>query len=184
ELLKSNAKVHRAFRLMNKAMLLQQLHYGIDTRNWVVEKGAITGLEKADIPDLNDQSTWQKNPDGSLRVGSWRPFQIAFILINLHSMLDEKHPDRKMVDLIWFPTGGGKTEAYLGLSAYTIFLRKLKDKTDSGTSVLMRYTLRLLTAQQFQRAAALICACEKIREENKDELGTDRITIGLWVGEL
>jgi hypothetical protein len=184
ELLKSNAKVNRAFRLMNKAMLLQQLHYGIDTRNWIVEKGAITGLEKANIPDINNQSTWQKNPDGSLRVGSWRPFQIAFILINLHSMLDEKHPDRKMVDLIWFPTGGGKTEAYLGLSAYTIFLRKLKDKTDSGTSVLMRYTLRLLTAQQFQRAAALICACEKIREENREELGTDRITIGLWVGEL
>ena len=184
DLLKSNSKVNRAFRLMNKAMLLQQLHYGIDTRNWIVEKGAITGLEKAIIPDLNDQSTWQKNPDGSLRVGSWRPFQIAFILINLHSMLDEKHADRKMVDLIWFPTGGGKTEAYLGLSAYTIFLRKLKDKTDSGTSVLMRYTLRLLTAQQFQRAAALICACDKIREENKNELGTDRITIGLWVGEL
>jgi hypothetical protein len=184
ELLISNSKVNRAFRLMNRAMLLQQLHYGIDTRYWIIEKGVITGLEKATIPDLNDQSTWQKNPDGSLRVGSWRPFQIAFILINLHSMLDEKHPDRKMVDLIWFPTGGGKTEAYLGLSAYTIFLRKLKDKTDSGTSVLMRYTLRLLTAQQFQRAAALICACEKIREENRDELGVDRITIGLWVGEL
>jgi hypothetical protein len=184
DLLKNNSKVNRAFRLMNKAMLLQQLHYGIDTRNWIVEKGIITGLEKASIPDLNDQSTWQKNPDGSLRVGSWRPFQIAFILINLHSMMDERHPDRQMVDLIWFPTGGGKTEAYLGLSAYTIFLRKLKNKADSGTSVLMRYTLRLLTAQQFQRAAALICACEKIRAENKDELGTDRITIGLWVGEL
>lgn len=184
ELLVNNAKVNRAFRLMNKAMLLQQLHYGIDTRNWIIEKGKITGLEKTNIPDINNQSTWQKNPDGSLRVGSWRPFQIAFILINLHSMLDEKHPDRKMVDLIWFPTGGGKTEAYLGLTAYTIFLRKLKDKTNSGTSVLMRYTLRLLTAQQFQRAAALICACEKIREENKEELGTERITIGLWVGEL
>ena len=184
ELLKSNPKVNRAFKLMNRAMLLQQLHYGIEIRNWIVEKGNITGLEKAIIPDINDQTTWQKNSDGSLKVGSWRPFQIAFILINLHSMLDAKHPDRQMVDLIWFPTGGGKTEAYLGLSAFTIFLRKLKDKTDSGTSVLMRYTLRLLTAQQFQRAAALICACEKIREENKDELGDDRITIGLWVGEL
>ncbi len=184
DLLKSSKKVSRAFKLMNRAMLLQQLHYGIDTRNWIVEKGNIVGLDDVPIPNIKDQSTWHKNPDGSLKVGSWRPFQIAFILINLNSMLDAKHPDRQMVDLIWFPTGGGKTEAYLGLSAFTIFLKKLKDKTDSGTTVLMRYTLRLLTAQQFQRAAALICACEKIRDENKDELGTDRITIGLWVGEL
>lgn len=184
ELLKSNPKVNRSFRLMNRAMLLQQLHYGIDTRNWIVEKGSIVGLEKMQIPDIKDQSTWQKNTDGSLKVGSWRPFQIAFILINLNSMFDVNHPDRQTVDLIWFPTGGGKTEAYLGLSAFTIFLKKLKDNTDSGTSVLMRYTLRLLTAQQFQRAAALICACEKIRQENEEELGIDRITIGLWVGEL
>lgn len=184
ELLKSNPKVNRAFRLMNKAMLLQQIHYGIDTRYWIIENGNTKHIESVPIPNVNDQSTWQKNPDGSLRVGAWRPFQIAFILINLNSMLEVHHPDRQVVDLIWFPTGGGKTEAYLGLSAFTIFLRRLKDNTDSGTSVLMRYTLRLLTAQQFQRAAALICACEKIREENIDELGNDRITIGLWVGEL
>jgi hypothetical protein len=184
ELLKNDKKVIRAFKLMNRAMLLQQLHYGIDTRNWIVEKGNITGLEDTRIPDIKDQSTWPRNVDGSLKVGSWRPFQIAFILINLNSMLDAHHSDRQMVDLIWFPTGGGKTEAYLGLSAFTIFLKRLKDQTDFGTTVLMRYTLRLLTAQQFQRAAALICACEKIRDENKNELGTDRITIGLWVGEL
>jgi ATP-dependent helicase YprA (DUF1998 family) len=169
---------------MNRAMLLQQLHYGIDTRNWIVENGLIQGLQNVLIPDINDKSTWPKNPDGSLRVGSWRPFQIAFILINLNAMLDANHNDRKIVDLIWFPTGGGKTEAYLGLSGYTIFLKKLKNKSDSGTSILMRYTLRLLTAQQFQRAAALICACEKIRVELEEELGIDRFTIGLWVGEL
>lgn len=176
ELLKENDQVNRAFRLMNRAMLLQQLHYSIDTRNWLVERHRIVGLEDAVIPDINDSSTWKPG------LGSWRPFQLAFILINLHSMLDIEHPDRKIVDLIWFPTGGGKTEAYLGLSSYTIFLKRLKNKDDSGTTVLMRYTLRLLTTQQFQRATTLICACEKIRNENEDELGTARITIGLWVG--
>ncbi|MBL7067659.1 MAG: helicase, partial [Candidatus Marinimicrobia bacterium] len=99
------------------------------------------------------------------------------------SMAFPEDPERKVVDLIWFPTGGGKTEAYLGLSAYTIFLKKLRDKTDGGTTVLMRYTLRLLTAQQYQRAAALIAACDLIRKEHEDEIGVERITIGLWAGQ-
>lgn len=176
EVLKINEKVNHAFKLMNRAMLLQQLHYSIETRNWILDKGNITGLKDADIPDINDSSTWKHG------LGAWRPFQLAFILMNLNAMLDSSHGDREMVDLIWFPTGGGKTEAYLGLSAFTIFLKRLKDKNDSGTTVLMRYTLRLLTAQQFQRAASLICACDKIRKENEEELGTARITIGLWVG--
>lgn len=176
QLLNSNEKVNRAFRLMNRAMLLQQLNYSIETRSWNLDRGNITGLKDALIPDINDSSTWKQG------LGSWRPFQLAFILMNLNSMLDADHTDREMVDLIWFPTGGGKTEAYLGLSAFTIFLKRLKDKKDSGTTVLMRYTLRLLTAQQFQRAASLICACDKIRKENEEELGTPRITIGLWVG--
>src|SRR6266542_515519 len=176
ELLNTNEQVNRSFRLMNRAMLVQQLHYSIDTRNWTIENN-IPVLKEASIPDINDSSTWKKG------LGSWRPFQLAFILMNLNSMLDAEHEDRKMVDLIWFPTGGGKTEAYLGLSAFTIFLKRLKDNNDSGTTVLMRYTLRLLTAQQFQRAASLICACDKIRKENEEELGIARITIGLWVGE-
>src|SRR5690606_15091687 len=135
-------------------------------------------LKDAIIPDINNSSTWKPG------LGAWRPFQLAFILMNLNAMLDASHADREVVDLIWFPTGGGKTEAYLGLSAFMIFLKRLKDKSDSGTTVLMRYTLRLLTAQQFQRAAALICACDKIRKENEEELGAARISIGLWVGEL
>lgn len=177
-LLKMNHMASRAFRLMNRAMLLQQLHYGIETRNWIVDKGKIEGLKSTKLPQISDASTWKPG------VGSWRPFQLAFILMNLNSVLDSQSPERDMVDLIWFPTGGGKTEAYLGLSAFAIFLKRLKNQNDSGTTVLMRYTLRLLTAQQFQRAAALICACEKIRNENQGELGVSRISIGLWVGEL
>ena len=87
---------------------------------------------------------------------------------------------RKTVDVIWFPTGGGKTEAYLGLAAFVILLRRLSDTENAGATVLMRYTLRLLTTQQFQRAASLICALECIRRKDSSKFGSVPISIGLW----
>ncbi len=177
DLLKTDPLVQRAFRLMNRAMLMQQLRYSLKLREWQTEKGQAPFVAKIVYPDIHQPSTW---PEG---LGSWRPFQIAFVLMNLKSMAQPHCDEREIVDLIWFPTGGGKTEAYLGLTAYTIFLKRLRDKTDVGTTVLMRYTLRLLTTQQFQRAASLICACDLIRREHRSELGKERITIGLWVGQ-
>jgi hypothetical protein len=123
-------------------------------------------------------------PGSYLGLGySWRPFQLAFQLLALPSMSDDAHSDRSLVDLLWFPTGGGKTEAYLGLAAYAIFLRRLRDPdATEGTVVLTRYTLRLLTAQQFQRAATVVCAAELARREDEQLLGSEPIDIGLWVG--
>jgi hypothetical protein len=113
----------------------------------------------------------------------WRPFQLAFLLLTIASAIDEDADDRDLVDLIWFPTGGGKTEAYLGLMAFVIWWRRLKFKTTGGgTTVLMRYTLRLLTKDQFRRAARLICAMELIRREQPAALGAEPVTLGLWVG--
>lgn len=121
----------------------------------------------------------------------WRPFQLAFQLLVLTSLARGAHPDRSTMDLLWFPTGGGKTEAYLALTAFVILLRRIKGtRADdgSGVAVLMRYTLRLLTIQQFQRAAAVICACELLRRRAKSgvggipALGNAPIGIGLWVG--
>src|SRR5262249_11008480 len=100
----------------------------------------------------------------------------------IESTADGNHSDRETVDLIFFPTGGGKTEAYLGLSAFSIFSRRLQDPSDAGTQILMRYTLRLLTAQQFQRAPALICAMETLRREDPSSLGPEPFRIGIWVG--
>lgn len=114
----------------------------------------------------------------------WRPFQLAYLLLVLPGLTGPDFPDRDVVDLLWFPTGGGKTEAYLGLTAFQIFLRRLTDQSrrdDGGVDVLMRYTLRLLTVQQFQRAASLICACDAIRRERGD-LGEAPISLGLYVG--
>lgn len=179
-LIEEDPQVKAAFGLMNRAMVMQQIHYGLKLRNWY-EKDKTAAIDPLKKPDLRNRSTW---PDAdNPKFGSWRPFQIAFILMNLVSMSIPESEDRKIVDIIWFPTGGGKTEAYLGLTAFTIFLRRLRDKNDSGTSVIMRYTLRLLTAQQYQRAASLICAIELIRNENPSLFGNDRITIGLWAGD-
>lgn len=114
----------------------------------------------------------------------WRPFQLAFILMNLKGIADPAHADREVVDLLFFPTGGGKTEAYLGLAAFTIVLRRLSNAgiTAAGLSVLMRYTLRLLTLDQLGRASTLICALELERQNDVEKLGEWPFEIGLWVG--
>ena len=129
----------------------------------------------------------------------WRPFQLAFLILTLNSIArpdlktqGSKYSERELMDLIWFPTGGGKTEAYLGLTAFTLFFRRLRygDNPDegAGVSVITRYTLRLLTTQQFERATRLICACEEMRRLGKDirgdtlHLGSEEFSIGLWIG--
>jgi len=149
-LLREDAQAMAAFSLMNRAMELQR------ERQDKIRSGAAAGEQ------------------------SWRPFQIAFVLLNLEGLTDPESPERQYADLLWFPTGGGKTEAYLGLIAYTIMLRRLRNPSAAGVSVLMRYTLRLLTIQQFERAAGLICALESLRRRELESAAP--ISLGLWVG--
>ncbi|QDT21418.1 DISARM system helicase DrmA [Gimesia chilikensis] len=126
---------------------------------------------------------WNKKPEEI--TPEWRPFQLAFILMNLRGIADPTSDDRELVDLLFFPTGGGKTEAYLGLAAFTLVLRRLRNPglSSAGLSVLMRYTLRLLTLDQLGRAAALICALELERQQDVEKLGEWPFEIGLWVGK-
>lgn len=162
DLLQIDDTVWTAFRLMNLAMLQQRAR-----TDWHRAGRPATGVE---------ESTAHR----------WRPFQIAFILLCLQGIARPEHDDRTITDLLWFPTGGGKTEAYLGLIAFTVFHRRLRNpRTGGGVTALMRYTLRLLTIQQFQRATLLICACEQVRRRLRSELdlGDEPISIGLWLGQ-
>lgn len=161
----------RAFQLANEAMFFQQVRSRFDVREVVRGKQDILRVQGP-------------HPDPVPRPGSgnWRPFQIAFLLASLPELVNPSLPSRGLVDLIYFPTGGGKTEAYLGASAISLLARRLRDPSDAGTDTLMRYTLRLLTAQQFLRAAALVCVLEDIRSKNEVELGESPFGIGIWLG--
>lgn len=172
--LRTNEKAVEAFRFANRAMASQRIH-------------SIFALQRrrGEAPDL-DALNVSKNR-------SWRPFQLAFMLLSIPSLADPTHKDRTepleaYADLLWFPTGGGKTEAYLGVAAFTMAIRRLQHDlgdfdSGRGLAVIMRYTLRLLTLQQFQRATALICAMEVLRRGNPQVWGQEPFTIGLWVGQ-
>lgn len=118
---------------------------------------------------------------GETIKAEWRPFQLAFILQCLRGLVDEGSAERDVADLLWFPTGGGKTEAYLGLIAFDLMLRRLRGRAH-GVAALMRYTLRLLTTQQFERAALMITCCESLRRADPQSIPGSRFSIGLYVG--
>lgn len=158
--LSSDADLLKAFDLSNEAILLQRL------------KNRETKISCY---------ARHKYDEKGQEIFSWRPFQLAFILTTLCSVVYEEDEDRNDLDLIWITTGGGKTEAYLFAIAVSILYRRILDPEAKGVSVIMRYTLRLLTAQQFERASALICALEYMRR-NQSDLGETPISIGLWVG--
>ncbi|HEX3426402.1 MAG TPA: DISARM system helicase DrmA [Acidimicrobiales bacterium] len=186
DLLRDDPMAREAFRFANQAMALQRVRTEV-VRVRLADPGR----------SLGDVLTATDVPAGR----SWRPFQLAFVLLSLPGLTNPDHPDAHrgiddgQVLLLFFPTGGGKTESYLGLAAYTFALRRLqgvvgegadaRDGSD-GVAVLMRYTLRLLTAQQFQRAASLICACEWLRRERvasgDGRWGATPFRVGLWVG--
>ena len=169
--LEKDDNAFRAFQFANLAMATQRVH-----AKYAERRDEKQTLEDFDLP---------KNR-------TWRTFQLAFILINIPALANPSHPERTArvgapADLLWFPTGGGKTEAYLGVAAFAMAIRRLQGSlggldASRGLTVVMRYTYRLLTVQQFQRAAALICAMEALRQDDPKTWGKTPFTLGLWVG--
>ena len=181
EYLSVNREALTCFKLANTAMLIQMV-ISRDS-NFEKNRETVEGNMFNRLDYFQNGEYINTMPNG--REPAYRPFQLAFLLMNVRSTFeleDENRTDN--VDLIWFPTGGGKTEAYLALTALTIIARR-RDPTreDIGVSVIMRYTLRLLTSQQFERASLLICALEFMRRMQREwNLGNIPITIGLWIG--
>jgi hypothetical protein len=179
-------KLH-SFRLMNAAMFMQLWHsvkVKKDEVNSFINDEAFEHFDFSFYKEIADDKLFSKTESAG-----WRAFQLAFILLNLDGIFkpeDDANWDKRnnWVDLVWFPTGGGKTEAYLGLIALTIINRRKEFKEKGGgTAAIMRYTLRLLTMQQYQRATLVVMALELIRRWGSFELGNEPINIGLWVGK-
>lgn len=173
KVVEKDQNAYEAFRFANRAMHDQRLRSVYALRRRRGEEIPFEEVEK-------HEST------------RWRVFQLAFLLLNIPTVTRLDHPKRtqavgSFADLLWFPTGGGKTEAYLGVAAYSIAIRRLQGDIDGyagdgGVTVIMRYTLRLLTLQQFQRATTLVCAMEQLRLEDPVRWGMEPFRIGLWVG--
>ena len=190
-LLRSDSRALRAFRMANLAMLLQQIAAKQLARRSLYWK-ATSRTVTPEGEYLSPWSIYENGLEDTERIGSWRAFQIAFLLMSLNGVLNDLSEDREIVDLIWFPTGGGKTEAYLAVMAFYMFHERLMMETDStgpgrdGTNAIMRYTLRMLTTQQFQRAASLICAMEYMRRNPEShrigKIHGKRFSLGLWIG--
>lgn len=163
-----------AFCFMNRVIFLQN-----SIKRYAKEHG--DGIDCSFQDFINP-----KEPNNNF---GWRPFQIAFILMNLAGIVDPKHDDREIVDLLYFPTGGGKTEAYLGLMAFVIANRRLRASIDDefnrdgGVTIILRYTLRLLTTQQRDRITRMVIAAELIRRKEYPKYGKEPISIGFWVGD-
>lgn len=158
-ILSKNDTAWKAFIYANRAMYLQRI-------NMALVRGKIDSEEEF---------------AAKMSEPAWYPFQLFYLLMIVPDFVDPASRYKDTVDLLWFPTGGGKTEAYFAVAAFLIFYERLTDRREKyGTTILMRYTLRLLTTQQFERAAALICACDRVRKESK--MGGNSISIGLWIG--
>src|SRR5271166_2237309 len=172
----------RCFRFMNEVMADQRVQSQVARRRTQYPDESIGQARDAVLAEAD-------------KPHSWFTFQLAFILMQLPLLTgpaaDKRSGDLAKAQLLFFPTGGGKTEAYLGLAAYAFAIRRLQSLIQTpdgqldgraGVTVLMRYTLRLLTAQQFQRATALVCAAEMTRLRDEATWGTEPFRIGLWVG--
>jgi hypothetical protein len=121
---------------------------------------------------------------GGKAIPGWYLFQLCFMLSVVPSVLSERAEDARKAHLLWFPTGGGKTEAVMGVVVFAMFLERLRGRAFGVTS-WMRFPLRLLTFQQMQRYVDLVIAADEVRSEHSatiKALASAPFTIGYFGG--
>ncbi|SHU25857.1 helicase domain-containing protein [Mycobacteroides abscessus subsp. bolletii] len=123
---------------------------------------------------------------GSRAGGRWRLFQLVFIMSELAALAGRENPTQPRlraeldaVDVLWFPTGGGKTEAYLGLIVTALFYDRLRGK-ERGTTAWLLFPLRMLSVQQLARVNEILHHAEVAR--STENLGGDQFSLGYFVG--
>lgn len=132
-------------------------------------------------------SNLMKERSAGKDTGEWHLFQLAFILATLSSVVTRMPEYRHRFDagrddavtLLYFSTGGGKSEAFFGLLAFALFIDRLRGKL-VGVTALVRYPLRLLTVNQAQRMARMLAQAEKVRVQR--QYPGIPFAIGFWVG--
>jgi hypothetical protein len=120
----------------------------------------------------------------------WRLFQLVFVVSQMTSLLAREKPTEELlevlnrVDVLWFPTGGGKTEAYFGVIAVALFYDRLRGK-DRGVTAWLRYPLRMLSIQQLQRLMEIVVYADIVRQGSSSPLlhNGGPFTLGYYVGE-
>jgi len=124
------------------------------------------------------------------RLTNWRLFQVAYVLTMMPSLFAREHLDTQWAvneqseaDVLWFPTGGGKTEAFLAVVVVALFYDRLRGKL-RGITAWLRYPLRMLSVQQLQRLITIVDRAETVRCDDPDlKYEGDPFSVGYYVGE-
>lgn len=135
--------------------------------------------------------TFQAKLDGQSRnITGWRLFQIVFIVSMIGEVIHSEYRDDAsltyadidVANLLYFPTGGGKTEAFLGITVFAMFFDRLRGKTQ-GITAFLKYPLRLLAVQQLDRILAIVMQANVVRQENIELALATEFRVGFYVGK-
>lgn len=135
--------------------------------------------------------TFQTKLDGQSRnITGWRLFQIVFIVSMIGEVIHSEYRDDAsltyadidVANLLYFPTGGGKTEAFLGITVFAMFFDRLRGKTQ-GITAFLKYPLRLLAVQQLDRILAIVMQANVVRQENIELALATEFRVGFYVGK-